>query len=212
MLGAPGAGKGTQAELISRELDIPRVSSGDLFRDHQRHDTELGRLAKSYMEQGALVPDEVTIEMVMQWISGNATSGGFLLDGFPRTLAQAEALDRALAEQGGLDVAVLIRVSRGELVRRLSGRLLCQLCQTPYHERLAPPSKSGMCDKCNGELYQRADDKPTAIEKRIEVYMKDTEPLVEYYREAGILRDFDGEQTVAEVGNVLIDALRPVGT
>jgi adenylate kinase len=212
LLGPPGAGKGTQAARLADNLGVPRVSSGDLFRDHQDRDTELGRLARSYMERGVLVPDDVTIGMVMEWIADNAVTGGFLLDGFPRTRSQAEALDGALADEGGLDAAVLIDVSREELVRRLSGRILCSLCQTPYHRHTAPPSEEGKCDRCGGELYQRPDDKPEAVEKRIEVYMQDTEPLVEYYREAGKLVRVDGERSVAEVGDTLVRALQPVAT
>ena len=212
LLGPPGAGKGTQAERVSEELGIPRVSSGDLFRDHQKRGTELGLLARSYMEKGALVPDDVTIGMVMQWIADNASGGGFLLDGFPRTRSQAEALDEALADEGGLDAAVLIDVSREELVRRLSGRILCSGCQAPYNRNEAPPREPGKCDRCGGELYQRADDKPEAVEKRIEVYMEDTEPLVEHYREAGKLARVDGERSVAEVGGALVRALQPVAT
>ncbi len=209
LLGPPGAGKGTQAERISGELGIPRVSSGDLFRDHQRRGTELGALARSYMERGVLVPDDVTIGMVMEWIGDNAAGGGFLLDGFPRTRSQAEALDGALADGGGLDAAVLIAVSREELVRRLSGRILCGACQAPYHRRTAPPGEEGKCDRCGGELYQRPDDRPEAVEKRIEVYAQDTEPLVEYYRGAGKLVEVDGERSVAEVGDALVEALQP---
>ena len=212
LLGLPGAGKGTQAERVSGELGIPRVSSGDLFRDHQKRGTELGRLARSYMERGALVPDDVTIGMVMEWIADNASPGGFLLDGFPRTRSQAEALDEALAGEGGLDAAVLIDVSRAELVRRLSGRILCSRCQTPYNRHEAPPGEPGKCDRCGGELYQRADDKPEAVEKRIEVYVQDTEPLVAHYREGGKLIRVDGERSVAEVGDALIRALQPVAT
>ena len=195
---------------MCEELGIPRVSSGDLFRDHQKRGTELGLLARSYMERGLLVPDDVTIGMVMEWISDNAAGGGFLLDGFPRTRSQAEALDEALADEGGLDSAVLIDVSRKELILRLSGRILCSGCQTPYNRSEAPPKQPGKCDRCGGGLYQRADDKPEAVEKRIKVYMEDTEPLVEHYRLAGKLVQVDGEQSVAEVGDALIGALQPV--
>ena len=212
LLGPPGAGKGTQAERISGELGVPRVSSGDLFRDHQKRGTELGLLARSYMEGGVLVPDDVTIGMVMEWISDNAAGGRFLLDGFPRTRSQAEALDGALADGGGLDAAVLIDVSREELVRRLSGRILCSSCQAPYNRNEAPPREPEKCDRCGGELYQRADDRPEAVEKRIEVYMEDTKPLVEYYRLAGKLVMVDGEHSVAEVGDALVGALQPVAT
>ena len=207
LLGPPGAGKGTQAARVSGHLGIPRISSGDLFRDHQQRDTRLGRLARSYMERGALVPDGVTIEMVMEWINSNAEGTGFLLDGFPRTIPQAQALDEALAERGGLDTALLIKVSKEELVGRLTGRLICRNCQTPFHREYAPPDRPGKCNMCGGELYQRDDDKPAAVGKRVEVYLEETEPLVEYYGNAGILHEVDGEGTVENVGRALVDVL-----
>ena len=208
LMGPPGAGKGTQAALLADELGVPRISSGDLFRDHQDRDTELGRLARSYMERGVLVPDDVTIKMVKEWIDANAKDGGFLLDGFPRTNAQAEALDEALASRGGVDKAVYIKVPRQELIRRLSGRLICRGCQTPYHAEFSPPQRPGICDLCGGELYQRDDDKPEAVRKRIQVYLEETEPLVEYYRRAGKLAEINGEGPVEEVGEALLAALR----
>lgn len=207
LLGPPGAGKGTQAARVAESLSIPRVSSGDLFRDHQKRDTKLGRMARTYMERGVLVPDNVTIDMVMDWVDGHEDSGGFLLDGFPRTLAQAEALDREMAGNGGLDRAVNIKVSQEELVRRLRGRLICGSCQTPYHMDSSPPSQPGKCDRCGGELYQRDDDKPDAVAKRIQVYFEETEPLVEYYREVGILREVEGERPVQNVTKALLEAL-----
>ena len=206
-MGPPGAGKGTQAGQISDSLGIPRVSSGDLFRDHQRRDTELGRLAHSYMERGVLVPDDVTIEMVMEWINSHQSAGGFLLDGFPRTLAQAKALDRALAAEGGIDRVLYIRVQREELVRRLSGRLICRGCQTPYHIESAPPERPGVCDRCGSELYQRDDDKPEVVRRRIQVYIDETEPLVEYYRKASVLQEVDGESSIEEVSRALVEAI-----
>jgi len=208
MLGPPGAGKGTQAAEISWSLGIPKVSSGELFRDHHRRDTELGRLAQTYMKRGALVPDNVTIRMVMDWVSGIQGNGGFLLDGFPRTLPQAEALDKALADTEGIDTALYLKVPKEELVRRLSGRLLCRLCQAPYHAESAPPRRSGRCDRCGGELYARDDDKPEAVRKRIQVYLDETEPLVEYYRKAGTLREIDGSSSIEQVRRELLSALR----
>ena len=199
LLGPPGAGKGTQAAMIAEEMGVPRVSSGDLFRDHQSRDTELGRLAKSYMERGVYVPDDVTIRMVMDWIEDHEGRGGYLLDGFPRTLAQARSLDEAVEDRGGIDVALNIRVGRDELVRRLSGRLICRICQAPCNRDSSPPRVEGCCDACGGELYQREDDRPEAIGKRLETYFEETEPLVDYYRRAGILREVDGEGTVGEV-------------
>ena len=207
LLGPPGAGKGTQAARIADSLEVPRVASGDLFRDHQERDTQLGRLARSYMERGALVPDDVTIEMVMEWINSHDDQEGFLLDGFPRTLAQAEALDRAMAAKGGIDRALRINVGREELIRRLTGRLLCRGCPATYHEHSAPPREPGVCDRCGGELYRRDDDKPEVVARRLEVYFEETEPLVQYYRRAAVLRDVDGEGTVEEVGRAALRAL-----
>jgi adenylate kinase len=159
------------------------------------------------MERGVLVPDDVTIKMVMGWVSDHEGEGGFLLDGFPRTPGQAEALDQVMADQGGIDRAVNIKVSRAELVRRLAGRLICRNCQTSYHKKFAPPRSEDECDLCGGELYQRDDDRPEAVEKRIQVYMDETAPLVEYYRRSGILREVDGEGAVERVGDAIMDAL-----
>ena len=207
LLGPPGAGKGTQAAMIAEDMGVPRVSSGDLFRDHQSRDTELGRLAKSYMERGVYVPDDVTIAMVMGWIEDHEDRGGYLLDGFPRTLAQAEALDEAVEDKGGIDLALNIGVGSDELVRRLSGRLICRSCQAPCNIESSPPKVDGRCDACGGELYQREDDRPEAIGKRLETYFEETQPLVDYYRRASILREVDGEGTVAEVRAAIGTAL-----
>lgn len=211
LLGPPGAGKGTQAVRVEEKLQVPRVSSGDLFRDNQNRETELGLLARSYMERGVLVPDDVTIKMVMEWINEHLDAGGFLLDGFPRTHAQAEALDRELEGKGGIDVAVYVAVPMDELIRRLSGRLVCRKCQTPYQLDSAPPQRAGKCDRCGGELYQRDDDKPEAVKKRIQVYLEETEPLVEYYREAGKLKKVCGIGSIEEVGRTLELALSGAG-
>ena len=160
MFGAPGAGKGTQADILADETDLPHVASGDLFRGALEKKTELGLLAKSYMERGELVPDEVTIRMILQRIEMPDCASGCLFDGFPRTLSQAEALDKGLGDKGkSIDNAVYIKVSEEELLKRLSGRWLCRSCQTPYHVVTAPPRVAGKCDKCSGELYQREDDK-----------------------------------------------------
>ena len=206
-MGPPGAGKGTQAVRISESLGVPRVASGDLFRDHQRRDTELGRMARSYMERGVYVPDDVTIGMVMEWVKAHQDEGGFLLDGFPRTLAQAEALDGAMASEGGIDRALNIKVGREELVRRLTDRLICRDCQTPYSQGELPAETPGRCERCGGELYRRPDDQPTAVRKRLEVYAEETEPLIEHYRRAGSLREIDGEGSVEDVGRAAMTAL-----
>jgi adenylate kinase len=159
------------------------------------------------MERGVLVPDEVTINMVIEWIDATKGSGGFILDGFPRTLAQAEALDAALAEADGIDRILYINVSEQELASRLGGRLVCRGCQTIYHASSSPPRKAGECDRCGGEVHQRDDDRPAAVEKRIQVYARETEPLVDYYRRAGTLTEVDGDRSIEEVGVALEDAV-----
>ena len=186
---------------------MPSAASGDLFRDHQKRDTELGRLARSYMQRGVLVPDEVTIRMVTSWIETEPGDGGFLLDGFPRTLGQAGALDGALSSTSGLDRVLYIRVSNEELVRRLTGRLVCRGCGATFHKVSNPPPADGACGECGGELYEREDDRPEAVGKRLEVYFLETAPLIDYYRKAGILREVDGEQSIDEVGLELMEKL-----
>ena len=208
LLGPPGAGKGTQATTLANKLEVSQASSGELFRQHQQKDTELGRLARSFMERGVLVPDDVTIGMMMEWINAPEQTRGFVLDGFPRTLTQAEALDGALACKGGADRVLNIKVSRDELVRRLDGRLICRQCQTPYHQEFSPPLEAGKCERCGGELYQRDDDKPEAVKTRIKVYMEESEPLVAYYRGTGNLREINGEDTIEHVGRELLAAAR----
>ena len=204
LLGPPGAGKGTQAARLAVRLGVMRVSSGDLFREHQEKETELGDLARSFMERGVLVPDDVTIKMVMEWINGPNQAKGFVLDGFPRTQAQAEALDRELDGRGGIDKVLYIKVSQEELIRRLSGRLVCRGCQTPYHREFSPPEEAYKCDRCGGELYQRDDDKAQAVKKRIQVYEEETEPLVQYYRQGGKLREIDGLGSIEGVEQAVV--------
>lgn len=208
LLGAPGAGKGTQAERLHARLDIPHISSGDLFRDHLSRQTELGKLAKGYMERGELVPDEVTIGMVRERLSRPDCRKGALLDGFPRTVPQAEALDALLAEMGQ-EIAVVpyIRVSPQVLLERLSGRWTCRQCGAVYHERFNPPKVPRVCDLCGGELYQRPDDTPETQRRRIEVYMEQTAPLIAYYRDRGVLVEIDGEQSVDAVEADLLHAI-----
>ena len=210
LLGPPGAGKGTQAARIADALGVSRVSSGDLFREHQRNETSLGKLVRSYMDRGVLVPDEVTIKMIMEWINAPDRSRGFVLDGFPRTLGQANALDAELEDRGGIDKVLFINVQKDELVRRLSGRLICSACQTPYNMHSSPPREADKCDRCGGELYQREDDRPDAVTKRIQVYAEETEPLVQYYREAGKLEEIDGEGSIDSVGRELVASVSHV--
>ena len=207
LLGPPGAGKGTHAAGLAAALGVERVSSGDLFREHQRNDTELGRLARSYMERGELVPDEVTVGMVLEWIDAPGRRQGFVLDGFPRNVVQAEALDSALGDGDGVDKVLYIRVGHEELMRRLTGRLVCRDCQTPYHQDASPSARPGRCDVCGGELYRRDDDSPAAVGTRIRVYAEETEPLVGYYSSAGKLEDIDGEGSIDTVGRALAAAV-----
>ena len=174
LLGPPGAGKGTQAVRIAEVLEVTRAASGDLFRENLSKGTELGKLAQTYMSRGILVPDDVTIGMVSTWINAKEQAGGFVLDGFPRNLNQAKAFHKQLERKGGLDKALYINVSKDELVKRLSGRLTCRNCQTPYHMTVSPPKEEGECDRCGGEVYQRADDKPEVVETRIQVYLSET--------------------------------------
>ena len=188
LLGAPGAGKGTQAALLSKKLKLAHVASGDLFRQALANGTELGKQAKVYMEQGKLVPNEITIKMVLERITAPDCKDGIMLDGFPRNVEQAKALDEALKQQKkAIDKAVYIKVSEAELLKRLTGRWICRKCQAPYHEVSSPPKVAGKCDKCGGELYQRADDNTETIKKRLEVFFAETAPLIDYYSKAGKL-------------------------
>jgi len=207
-LGAPGAGKGTQAANVARRLGLIHIASGDLFRQALEQGTELGIRAKSYMERGVLVPDRITIGMVLDRISAPDCEPGAILDGFPRNLKQAEALDKALAQQGkAIDKVIYINVSEEELVKRLSGRWICRQCQTPYHITNSPPKVWGRCDRCGGELYQRSDDTAESVRKRLEVYLAQTAPLIDYYAQVGKLLEIDGGGDVAEVGRRIITAL-----
>ena len=183
LLGAPGAGKGTQAGMLAEKLKLVQVASGDLFRQALQKETELGKKAKAYMGKGQLVPDEITIQMVLERLAAPDLKNGAILDGFPRNLKQAEALDKALAGQSKkIDKVVYIKVAEGELLKRLGGRWICRQCQAPYHEIDSPPRVKGRCDRCEGELYQRADDKPGTVKKRLEVYFAETAPLIDYFK------------------------------
>lgn len=197
LLGGPGAGKGTQAERLSETLGIPQVSTGDLFREKLKSETELGLLAKGYMEQGELVPDEVTVAMVRERLSRSDCAKGAILDGFPRTVAQAEALGLLLDEMGTKLAAVpYIKVPEDVLLARLAGRWTCKACGAMYHELFSPPQEPGVCDRCGGELYQRPDDTPETQEHRIKVYFEQTAPLIDYYQEQGLLVEVDGRPGV----------------
>ena len=207
-LGAPGAGKGTQAAKVAQELRLVHIATGDLFRQAIEQGTELAMKAQSYMEKGLLVPDEITIQMVLERISAPDCAAGVIFDGFPRNLKQAEALDEALAEQGkAIDKAVVIEVSNAELLKRLGGRWICRQCQAPYHAVSSPPKVWGKCDRCGGELYQRPDDTEETVKKRLQVYFAETAPLMDYYTQAGKLLELDGEGGVDEVGGRIIEAL-----
>ena len=207
-LGAPGAGKGTQAAAVAGELNLAHIASGDLFRQAVEQGTELGKKAKTYMEKGILVPDEITIEMVLERLSMPDCANGVILDGFPRNLAQAEALDKALAKQNkAIDKAVYIKVPEKELLRRLSGRWICRNCQTVYNIIDSPPEVGGKCDKCGGELYQRPDDTPQTVKKRLKVYFAETAPLIDYYARRGKLSEVEGEGSVDEVTRKIVTVL-----
>ena len=212
LLGAPGAGKGTQAVYIAQKLNLVHIATGDLFRQAIEQGTELGMQAKSYMEKGMLGPDEITIRMVLERLSAPDCEPGVVFDGFPRNLKQAEALDKALAKQSQtIDRVVYIKVSEEELLRRLSGRWICRNCQTPYHAINSPPKVWGKCDKCGGELYQRPDDTVETVKKRLQVYFVQTAPLIDYYTRAGKLVEVDGEGGIDKVGDRIIVALRREG-
>jgi adenylate kinase len=200
LIGAPGAGKGTQAALLEEELGIPHISSGDMLREAVAKGTELGRLAKSYMDKGELVPDEVMIKLILERLSMADCQKGALLDGFPRTPEQAKALDEALAKEGKTIALVpYLKVSLDKLLERLSGRWICRNCQAVYHMVYNPPKDDKRCDICGGELYQREDDRPETARRRLEVYFAQTAPLIEYYRKAGLLREVDGERAIEEI-------------
>ncbi len=208
-LGAPGAGKGTQAAIVAQELNLVHIASGDLFRQAVEKGTELGTKAKSYMEKGMLVHDEITIQMVLERMSAPDCESGVILDGFPRNLKQATALDKALAQQAkAINKVVYIKVPEEELLKRLSGRWVCRNCQTPYHATDSPPKVWGRCDQCGGELYQRPDDTEQTVKERLRVYFAQTALLIDYYTQSGKLLEVDGEREIDEVGREIVSALR----
>ncbi len=207
-LGAPGAGKGTQAARAAEELKLAHIASGDMFREALEKQDELATEARSYMEKGMLVPDEITIRMVLERISAPDCEHGVIFDGFPRNLAQAEALDKALAGQAkAIDNVAYIKVSEEELLTRLSGRWICRQCQAPYHAVNSPPRVRGKCDQCGGELYQRSDDTEETVKERLKVYFAQTAPLIDYYTQAGKLLEIDGEGGMDEVGERILEAI-----
>ena len=208
LLGPPGAGKGTQAEILSEKLGLAHVSSGDLFPENIKNQTELGKLAQTFMDRGDLVPDDLTIAMVRDRLGKPDCAKGALLDGYPRTPAQAEALSKMLKDLGGkVDVVPYIRVDEEELVRRLSGRWTCRAEGHIYHEVFNPPKKSGICDVDGSELYQREDDKRETVQRRIHVYFEQTAPLIDYYRQEGNLVEVNGAQSIKVVTRDLIAAM-----
>ena len=211
MLGPPGAGKGTQAQLLAEWLRIPRVASGDLFRENLRYETILGLEAKQYTDLGELVPDEVTIAMVAERLSRRDCRKGVVLDGFPRTIRQADALDELLAMMGrAINLVPYISVRDETLLIRLAGRWTCRECEAAYHVVFRPPEREDICDECGGELYQRPDDTPETQKHRIKVYLEQTSPLISYYRNRSLLVELDGEQTIEVVQQDLRAAIEAV--
>jgi adenylate kinase len=207
LLGPPGAGKGTQAQRIAAATKLVHISTGDMFRENVKNQTELGMLANEYMSRGDLVPDDVTIRMLLERIGRPDAASGAMFDGFPRNVVQAAALDTALAERGArIDRALYIFVEDEELITRLGGRWICRNCGTLYHERNDPPSKAGVCDKCGGELYQRDDDRPEVVRNRLEK-QKPPADLIEHYRRAGVLREIDGQRSLDDVTAALLEAI-----
>lgn len=212
LMGLPGAGKGTQADQIVEKYNIPHISTGDMFRAAIQEGTELGIKAKAYMDQGALVPDEVTVGIVRERLSKPDCDKGFLLDGFPRTVPQAEALDELLSDMDRKIEHVLnIEVKHDELVKRLTGRRICKVCGTSYHLQFNPPKVEGKCDKDGGELYQREDDNPETVKNRLEVNMTQTAPLLAFYEAKGVLENIDGQQDIGDVFKVLDEILQKDG-
>lgn len=200
MLGAPGAGKGTQAEKIAEAYNIPHISTGDIFRENIKNNTELGKKAKEYMDAGGLVPDELTCNLVTDRIEKDDCKNGFILDGFPRTIPQAEVLEKALSEKGtSMDFAIDVEVPDENIVSRMEGRRACSGCGKIYHLVANPPKADGICDSCGEKLIIRDDDKPETVKKRLEVYHKETQPLIDFYSKKGILKTIDGTGKMEEI-------------
>ncbi|MBZ4688538.1 MAG: adenylate kinase [Clostridia bacterium] len=209
LMGPPGAGKGTQAEKLQKELSIPHISTGDMFRKAIKEETELGKEAKKYLDSGALVPDEITVGIVKERLQEPDCNEGFMLDGFPRTVPQAEALEKTMADlDEKLDAVIYINVPKEKLIERLTGRRVCKNCGATYHVQFNPPKEEGNCDECGGELYQRSDDTVETVENRLNVYLENTRPLIDYYKEKGILKEIDGDQGVDKVFEDIQNYLR----
>ncbi|MBQ8955714.1 MAG: adenylate kinase [Lachnospiraceae bacterium] len=209
MLGAPGAGKGTQAEKIAVEYGLPHISTGDIFRKNIKEGTDLGKEAKGYMDAGKLVPDELTVRMLLDRVSGDDCRDGYILDGFPRTIPQAEALDGELKKLGeDIDFAIDVEVPDENIVKRMSGRRACPKCGATYHLEFIPPKKEGICDECGAELTIRDDDKPETVKKRLDVYHDQTQPLIEFYEKKGVLHTVDGTADVSDVFEAIKNILK----
>ena len=208
MLGAPGAGKGTQAKKIAEKYQIPHISTGDIFRANIKNGTELGKKAKTYMDQGLLVPDELVCDLVVDRIQQDDCKKGYILDGFPRTIPQAESLDKALQAIGEkMDYAIVVEVPDENIVKRMGGRRACVGCGATYHLVYAAPKKEGICDNCGAELILRDDDKPETVQKRLGVYHEQTQPLIDYYTKKGILKEVDGTMDMGDVFKAIVEIL-----
>jgi len=208
MLGAPGAGKGTQAKMIAEKYSVPHVSTGDIFRANIKNNTELGLEAKSYMDKGELVPDELTVKILLDRVAQEDCKNGYVLDGFPRTIPQAEVLDEALVKLGDkIDYAINVDVPDENIVKRMSGRRACVTCGATYHIEHVPPKKEGICDSCGSELILRDDDKPETVLNRLDVYHKQTQPLIDFYSAKGVLKNVDGTLDMADVFTSITDIL-----
>ena len=208
MLGAPGAGKGTQAQMIAEKFNIPHISTGDIFRANIKNGTELGKKAKEFMDKGQLVPDELTVELLLDRVANDDCKNGYVLDGFPRTIPQADVLDSELTKLGDkVDFAVNVDVPDENIVRRMSGRRACLKCGATYHIEHIPPKKEGICDTCGSELVQRDDDKPETVQNRLKVYHEQTQPLIEYYDKKNILKNVDGTKDMQEVFTDIVNIL-----
>lgn len=208
MLGAPGAGKGTQAKMIAEKYSIPHISTGDIFRANIKNGTELGMEAKKYMDQGLLVPDELTVKILLDRVADADCKNGYVLDGFPRTIPQAEVLDKALSEMGDtIDYAINVEVPDENIINRMGGRRACLSCGATYHIEHIPPKKEGICDTCGKELVLRDDDKPETVKNRLAVYHKQTQPLIEFYSRKGVLKNVDGTADMKDVFAAIVNIL-----